>query len=257
MAMPLNLILVRHGQSEGNLANKKARTGDFSHFSEEYRNRAGRHWKLTDLGVEQAKSSGNWLRKNKLDKFFRYYTSSFVRAKQTAAHLGLEDAAWTIETRLRERDHGDIDTTPAAEFANKYPDNARTRGADSLYWRPPGGESIADVRLRVRSMLDTLHRECDGSDVIFVCHGDFIRATRAELEYLSDEQWDLLESQAKLNVGNAEVVHYTRLNPKTGKDERRLMWSRKFCPGLMEDWAEWVEVGRKKYSNKELLDLIS
>lgn len=255
MGMPLNLILVRHGQSEGNLANKRAREGDFSLFSEEYRNGAGRRWNLTELGVEQAKNSGDWLRRNGMGKFFRYYTSSFVRARQTAAHLSLDGAEWNIEPRLRERDHGDIDVTPAMEFAIKYPENARTRKADSLYWRPPGGELIADVRMRVRSMFDTLHRECSEKDVIFVCHGDWIRAARAELEYMSDEQWDELEAQAKLKVGNAEILQYSRLNPQTGKDEGRLSWRRSYCQGLDDDWTEWVEIGRKKYSNEELLSL--
>ncbi len=254
MGMPLNLLLIRHGQSEGNLANQKARDGDFSHFSEEYRNRSGRHWNLTEKGIGQARKSGEWLKLNKLNKFFRYYTSSYLRARQTSAHLNLPDASWIIESRMRERDHGDIDTLPAMEFPIKYPDNSRTRKADSLYWRPPGGESIADVRLRARSMFDTLHRECSGENVIFVCHGDFIRAARAELEYMSDEEWDKLELESGLHVGNAEILHYTRINPETDEDLGRLGWMRRFNPSDENPaWSKWHKIGRKKYSNQELL----
>ncbi len=50
---------------------------------------------LTDTGGRQAEAAGAWLREHGLDQYDRHYCSRYVRTMQTAALLGLPDAAWT------------------------------------------------------------------------------------------------------------------------------------------------------------------
>ena len=82
MSMPHNLILVRHGESEGNVALALSKKGDDSIYTDEFKNRHSSLWRLTKKGQEQAKSAGEWLKKNRgeLEPFYRCYTSEYVRA---------------------------------------------------------------------------------------------------------------------------------------------------------------------------------
>src|SRR3989338_6760651 len=94
--LPIDLIFIRHGQSEGNVANKASRKGDNSFFTPEFRDRHSRSFRLTDKGISQAKAAGKWIRKNIPMPFDRFYVSDYVRAKETAACLDLEAAQWRV-----------------------------------------------------------------------------------------------------------------------------------------------------------------
>ena len=60
--MPQDLILVRHGESEGNVALNAAKRGDTSHMTEAYRQRSAADYRLTDKGRRQAALAGQWVR---------------------------------------------------------------------------------------------------------------------------------------------------------------------------------------------------
>lgn len=104
MAMPLDLVLVRHGESVGNEAIDAAKNGTPAAPPE--RQHSSRRWLLTDTGRHQAEAAGAWLGHQGLDRYDRHYCSPYVRTMQTAALLGLPDAAWWLEPLLRERDRG-------------------------------------------------------------------------------------------------------------------------------------------------------
>lgn len=69
---PLELVLVRHGQSEGNEAVARSQHGDLSAYTPEFKNKHSSTYRLTDKGVQQAKVAGQWIRENIGDKFDRY-----------------------------------------------------------------------------------------------------------------------------------------------------------------------------------------
>lgn len=95
MTLPIDLVLLRHGQSEGNLARQRSKDGDNSVFIEEFKNRHTAQYRLTAKGREQAKRAGAWLRKEFGDRrvrFDRYFVSEYTRAKETAALLALPHA---------------------------------------------------------------------------------------------------------------------------------------------------------------------
>ena len=95
--IPPDLILVRHGESEGNLANKHSRKGDNRFFTPEFREKHSRSFRLTDRGIDQAVAAGNWLKENGPKTIDRFYVSDYIRAKETAAFLGLYNADWRVE----------------------------------------------------------------------------------------------------------------------------------------------------------------
>ena len=80
----LELCLVRHGQSEGNVAYAKSVRGDNSLYSGEFLNRHSSLWRLTDRGRREAAEAGRWLRRHG-DTFDAYYTSEFLRVAASPA----------------------------------------------------------------------------------------------------------------------------------------------------------------------------
>ena len=61
-----DLVLSRHGESEGNVARQRSIEGDDSLFHGEFQHRHSSSWRLTDRGRRQAAAAGDWLRKNNL-----------------------------------------------------------------------------------------------------------------------------------------------------------------------------------------------
>ncbi|MHB8443351.1 MAG: histidine phosphatase family protein [Patescibacteria group bacterium] len=257
MAMPNELVLVRHGHSEGNLVTAQSKVGNDSLYTSEFREKPVHRWRLTKEGQDQAKITGKWIIDNIGKDFDRYYVSPYARTCETAGLLGLPDAEWRIDQRLRERDWGDIGSLPRSEFRTMFPQNALIKKIDGLYWRPPGGESIADVRLRVRDFFDTLHRECEGKRVIVVTHGEFMWATRAEVEYMTDIKWIEADNDPLQKIHNAHVLQYTRINPISHDHSEHLDWTRNICPWIDNNKnISWSKIKRKRYNNKELLQKI-
>ena len=182
--MPKNLVLVRHGESEGNLARRISEQGDNSVFTEEFMNRHSSKFRLTNKGLSQAVKAGNWIKLNIDFTFQRHMVSSYARAMETAGLLGLPNARWFQDIYLRERDMGDFDNISEQskqEFGKIYAEYKR----DPFYWTPPRGESVAQLCQRVDRVLETLHRECSDKNVIVVCHGMVMWAFMIRLEKLT------------------------------------------------------------------------
>jgi len=262
MAMPLNFILVRHGESEGNVAGKRSKKGDHSDFTSEYRARHSSKWRLTDKGVEQAKAAGAWLHANGLGgQYFRYYVSSYLRAMETAYHLQLADADWRILEILRERDWGELDTMTVAERQEVFAHNLAMREADRYFWRTPNGESMADMVIRLYPFFDQLHRECANVPIVgCVCHGEVMWAIRCRLEYILPDRFNELDLSTKPfdQIHNGQILHYTRVNPVTQVVATRLRWVRSICPwDLSRSSNDWREIIRPKFNNDDLLAMVN
>lgn len=258
MAMPIDLVLVRHGESEGNLANFRSRKlGDNSAFTEEHLKRHSSKWRLTDEGIRQAETAGEWIRKHIAARFDRHYASEYLRAMETAAHLRLPEANWLLEFYLRERDYGDFDVMTEEKRQAEYAADVEKRKNDSFFWIPPGGgESMAQLCLRIDRVLNTLHRECSDKKVIIVCHGDTMWAFRVRLERLTQFRYyelDRSEDPRDRNH-NCQILHYTRRDPQTGLIAPYLNWIMSVCPwNTAQSHNAWQEIARPAFSNELLL----
>lgn len=260
MAMPRNIYLVRHGQSEGNLLHKQYReTGDISLFSTNFLNIHESEYMLTELGIEQAHLAGEWFKKNAKFPVARMLVSNNNRAEQTGANLRLDNAAWMIDHNLGERENGLFSVLTPAEIEVNYKDHQRFHDSQPFLYRPPQGQSMLDKVNQIKIVLDTLSRECDGEDVVIVCHGHVIRGFRIILEHMSkseiNEYLNTEEDWGK--VPNCAIVHYTRndLKNDNGGMCKYLEWVRIIRPaGGGEPEDDFRLIKRKKYSNEELLE---
>jgi broad specificity phosphatase PhoE len=77
------------------------------------------------------------------------------------------------------------------------------------YWyRFPQGESIPDLRERLRSIVRTVVRDFSGANVLAVTHHLPVLALRANLEHLDAGQFiELDETQKPINCGVTTYEH--------------------------------------------------
>ena len=187
----MNLILIRHGQSEWNALNQF--TG----------------WKdpgLTTTGIEEAHNAGKIINNLKIN-FDLVFTSALIRAQNTAEIIlkEINQSLSTIKNQaLNERNYGDL--------AGLNKDDARKRWGDEQVhiWRrsydvsPPGGESLKDTGERVLPFFvrEILPNVCKGKNVLVAAHGNSLRSLIKFLDDISDE--DIV----KLEIPTGAPIHY-------------------------------------------------
>ena len=257
MTLPLELVLVRHGQSEGNLAKRFSEAGEHGAFDRVFNGRHTRSFRLTDKGRAQAIGAGAWIR-SEFGRFDRYFVSEYVRAIETAGLLGISDATWGRNFYLSERDWGELDRCSEEERARRFGDDLRMRDVEPFYWRPQNGESLAQMCLRLDRVLSTLHRECSDKRVILVCHGEVMWGFRVLLERMSQQRFKELHlsTDPMDRLHNCQIFHYARRNPETGELAAHANWMRTIRPADDPVWiSPWQTIDRKRYTNVELLKL--
>jgi broad specificity phosphatase PhoE len=169
---------------------------------------------LSELGERQARALGRWIgRLGDDERPNVVYTSPYVRACETSklaletAGIGLGDVTFVVDERLREREFGVLDRLTRVGIKERYPQQADFRAhLGKFYHRPPGGESWADVILRLRSLLDTLTRECCGERVMVVSHQVVVLMFRYVLERMSEEE--ILGIDRAAELANCSVTSY-------------------------------------------------
>jgi broad specificity phosphatase PhoE len=207
---PERLWLVRHGQSQGNGARDAADEAGAHEIDIDVRDV---DVPLSALGQEQAEAAGRWFAALPRDQRPEVIlSSSYVRARQTAEIICREGAlangpAHTIvDERLREREFGIFDRLTTAGIRHRFPEEAaHRRRLGKFYHRPPGGESWADVILRLRSMLNTINLHYCDRRVMVVCHQVVVLCFRYILEELDEETILRIDKESDvLNCGIAE-----------------------------------------------------
>lgn len=206
---PKNIILVRHGQSEGNV-NKEI-----------YRTKPDYALDLTPLGVEQAKTAGQIIRGIVGVNVPQFYVSPFWRTRRTFENIALafgnhtqilNNYAFYEDPRLREQEwHGCLPV-------DGYDTNAETDRDEfgHFYYRFDGGESCADVFDRVSDFMNTLHRDFEKpffpENCVIVTHGMTLRVFLMRWFHMSVETFEELA-----NPKNCDLV-ILRLNDRNKYD---------------------------------------
>ena len=112
----------------------------------------------------------------------RAFVSPSRRARQTAEAMGLADALW--DPRLMEQNWGEWEGLSRAGILARDGEDAFERAGKALNFRPPGGESTAELHKRVASFLKDVAR--DDRDAIAVAHLGVLRAA-----YTLATDWDM------------------------------------------------------------------
>ena len=164
------LYYVRHGLTEWNVQQRLQ----------------GRHdVPLNPEGRKQAMRSGVILqelfdRDGRAPDDFAYVSSPLMRARETMElvrmTLGLPKSPYAVEQRLAEIAFGDWEGLTYDDVIKRDGDVVAKREGDKWGFRPPGGESYAEVTARVGAWYDQLDR-----DAVVSAHGGTARALVAHL----------------------------------------------------------------------------
>jgi broad specificity phosphatase PhoE len=226
---PRRLWLVRHGQSQGNVARDAADETGAHEIGIDMRDV---DVPLSALGEKQAAAAGRWFAALPRDERPEIILSSpYIRAKQTAkiiceqGALAGGPARTIIDERLREREFGIFDRLTGAGIRHRFPEEAaHRRRLGKFYHRPPGGESWADVILRLRSMLNTINLQYCDKRVLIVCHQVVVLCFRYILEELDEAEILGIDKQSEvLNCGIA--AYDFRADPKGSCIPELSLWN--------------------------------
>jgi broad specificity phosphatase PhoE len=207
------LWLVRHGESVANRAATLAEDSGREVVDVEFRDA---DVPLSSVGEEQAAALGEWLgRQSPSGHPTASWCSPYFRARQTATiaiHEWGIDIPLVIDERLRDRELGVLDLLTSHGVESRYPAEAeRRRWLGKFYYRPPGGESWADVALRIRSLLVDLDRPNIPERVMLVAHDAVVMSFIYVCTGLAEA--DLLEFAQTHTVANASVTRMSRPGP--------------------------------------------
>lgn len=199
------LVLIRHAESEGNVAAAAARMAGAEVVAVQTRDA---DVALSPLGVTQAQALGMPLGRLLNDPLLTVVWSSPYRRSLETAQIAVSVAGQLVpvlvDERLRDRELGVLDRLTALGVAARYPDEAAQRKRlGKFYHRPPGGESWADVALRLRSFLSDLERQAAERAVVF-SHDAPIMLIRYICEQLTEQQ--LLQTGRADPLGNASMT---------------------------------------------------
>ncbi len=138
----MKLYMVRHGQSETNLAKR------FTGWAQV---------NLTEQGIADAKRAGEYLKGLSFD---RVYSSDLIRAVQTAKHA-LPGCEPVQMPELREIGLGELELQDIAECTERYGEEFAINRRHYNFV-PYGGENRDMMEMRVRSFMQMLENNpCD------------------------------------------------------------------------------------------------
>lgn len=185
---PKRLILIRHGESQGNL--------DTHVYSITPDHAIG----LTENGREQARQCGQ-----KLMKLFGpnesilCFVSPFRRSKETCELICKAFTQQQIikvreDPRIREQEWGNFQ-----DLASRETTVTERQKIGRFFYRFKDGESGADVYDRVGSFMDSLYREMDNclvpdANILIISHGLFMRLFLMRFYRWNVEKFHTLEN---------------------------------------------------------------
>ena len=147
----MDIILIRHGETEGNV---------LKNFSTKDTN-------LTNRGREQIKKIRPFVETLSFDKV---YVSPLKRAMETMEILGLDG---DVEKRIQEVDFGLFEGKTYETIKKRFPIEVEIWNDDIINYPTPKGESIKLAYERVTSFLEEIAKKEE--DVLLVCHDGVIR----------------------------------------------------------------------------------
>jgi len=146
------LILVRHGRTAANAAGLlQGRTDN----------------PLDRIGLLQAEAIAG-----AIGHVDRLISSPLKRALETAAAFGTDT---DVDDRFAELDFGELESVAISEVAPEI----WSEWQSSIDYRPPGGETIRELGVRVREALSELVEDAAGTDIVVISHVSPIKAGAA------------------------------------------------------------------------------
>jgi probable phosphoglycerate mutase len=171
------IYYVRHGLTEWNVQERLQGRHDLP------LNREGRAQAMRCADILQELFLRDGRAAQKLD----YVSSPLMRARETMelmrAALGLDRSCYGVDARLAEIAFGEWEGLTYAEILARDKEEIARRESNKWLFLPPGGESYAQVAVRVRQWYDSVR-----TDTVVAAHGGTARALVAQLAIAAPEE---------------------------------------------------------------------
>lgn len=203
------LYACRHGESLGNTARAAAEARGLADVVCGYRDA---DLPLTAVGHEQAAWLGRRLAQlPAAQRPVRLICSPYRRALETADAIirhayANSRVAFSLDARLRPKGFGVLEGKTRHGVRTQFPElSAERERVGRFHFRPPGGESRADVVQRVGDFLTQLRERHDGEPVLLVTHQIVVNAIG---HLLLDDEGDALATDDDGWVPNARLYAF-------------------------------------------------
>ncbi|MET8000466.1 histidine phosphatase family protein [Nonomuraea glycinis] len=206
---PVRIVAVRHGESEANVAYRQA--GDDPLVYE----RGDDEVTLTGVGRTQAAALGRLLAALPAAETPELvWCSPYLRARETWAVAretwGAGALPLMVDERLRDREWGLLAPYNEAAIERRFPEElARLRAEGEYRYRPPQGESFADVAARLRDLLTDLRARARGQRVLIVAHDSVVLVLRHVIAEAPDTELAALAEFAPILNASVSTWHAT------------------------------------------------
>lgn len=193
---PTRLLLIRHGETEANVADRWQGWSDAP---------------LTQRGWRQIRRVAEALADKPLSVI---YSSPLGRAKQTAQAIAeAHNLPVRVHDALKEYHVGDLEGMPNTEVQRQYGELI-DRLVDDPDVRIPGGESIREFHDRISQAIDEIRNSHVGETVAVVAHGGVIAVTLSHWFASHPTGWMVydVDNASISEVEIASEPHLVRLN---------------------------------------------
>ena len=158
MATKTMIYIVRHGETDWNIEQKMQGHTDIP---------------LNTKGKQQAREIATHLKDIDFDII---YASPLSRAYETALIINTRHNASIIKVNaLKERQFGELEGKTYEEVNAYHPALLFTESWNYPDYRPPGGESVNDIKKRVVNFTNNILKKHRGKSVLIVSHGVALR----------------------------------------------------------------------------------
>lgn len=200
------LLLLRHGQSVQNVLLHARVPRD--RWPAAFQNTHSSLLPLTRLGRTQAQIAGEWI--NARYSFDEYISSEFIRARQTAALLGLTQARWHTEPLFAETGWGRYDdgVEPTDEELEQI------TGAHGWWHSTQTVERGVDQLVRIDVGLRSVAERAGQGSAVIVSHGGVIQRMRMRIEQMSIAQFAEMTRDPVQRISNCDAVEYDTSDPR-------------------------------------------
>lgn len=181
----VRIILIRHGETQWNIEGR-------------YQGQEDTH--LSERGLKQGRLVAEGLRNTHLDAAI---SSPLERSYMTCKFCAdLHDLPVRKDDRLLEINHGDWEGCLAGEIKAEYPTEFRQWHAQPQYvTMPGGGESLEDVRRRVRDAFNEYAVTYAGQTILVAAHDAVNKAIICDLMGLDMSHfWQIKQDNTCINV---------------------------------------------------------
>ena len=194
------IVFVRHGEADNNVK----------------RMLVGRHIEshLTESGIQQAKDTGQHLRKMKID---RVYVSPVTRAIETAKIIcEINQLEYQTDERLYEIELGDLVGMNYDEVIEKHGNLfLKFYTGDDPILDSYGIESFSAVKKRIRNLLDESMKNYRDKNLLFVTHLDPIKAAVSLMLGLAPESlygWHIRNASMTILKHENDILSLSAVN---------------------------------------------